>query len=349
MTDITAKTLRIADAAVLRRLGVFRGSLKKVESSIRRLLTISEQDCLIITRQSADGEEETGFIALVPDAFQAETGRLSVQASSESLLPTLLKMAAHTGFCEHGFLRIEALVPADQIRMREIYEGFGFRPDCQLPGSAFRTSDNADRVQMSLLKTHSRYPAVGLVPYRLGLISVTGSDDRIESIAFHMAGEPVEQAYMKDLFHIWRLLDPDGRLILPADRVVAATSIELPAMVRQAVDELNAYFAGKRTNFELALDLSCGSGFQQKVWAELQRIPFGTTITYLDVAMQLTGGDSKKARGLTRAVGSACGANPVPVLIPCHRVIGHDGRLTGYSGGIQNKEFLLEHEMFGLR
>jgi methylated-DNA-[protein]-cysteine S-methyltransferase len=348
MPTFEAKPLRMADAAVLRRLGVYQGSLKMVESAIRRLLSTSEQSCLMVTRQTEDGVGN-GFIALIPDVFHEEIGRLSLYVKSLDLLPELLAMIARTAFAEHDFLRLETLVSAANNPALPIYEAFGFQTDFITSGSTYRTANMEDQLHMSLLKTRNRCPASGLVPYRLGLLSVTGTEDFIEQIDFHVAGEPVLNPYLKDLFQIWQLLDDEDCLLLSAERIEAIVQEPLPTMVQKAVDELKAYLSGEQSAFDLNLDLSCGSDFQRSVWAVLQKIPYGATVTYLDVAMQLTAGDLKKARALTRAVGSACGANPVPVVIPCHRVIGFDGRLTGFSGGLPNKEYLLTHEMFGTR
>ncbi len=103
-------------------------------------------------------------------------------------------------------------------------------------------------------------------------------------------------------------------------------------------DQLDAYFRGSRQRFEVPLELR-GTAFRRRVWEELQRIPFGVTLSYGELAKRL--GDSK----LSRAVGAANGANPVSILVPCHRVIGADGRLTGYAGGLGNKEALLSLEL----
>ena len=92
---------------------------------------------------------------------------------------------------------------------------------------------------------------------------------------------------------------------------------------------------------------SHGSDFQRHVWEEIKKIPYGAIGKLWDIAMSLTGNDRVAARNLTRAVGSACSDNPVPVIIPCHRVIGKDGRLVGFASGVDIKEFLIEHEIFG--
>jgi methylated-DNA-[protein]-cysteine S-methyltransferase len=114
-------------------------------------------------------------------------------------------------------------------------------------------------------------------------------------------------------------------------------SSEMPSELKIAVKQLNEYFEGKRTHFDLKLNPE-GSEFQKKVWQQLQKIPFGKTISYQQVANQL--GDPK----VIRAAASANGKNPIAVIIPCHRVIGSDGSLTGYAGGLHRKKWLLEHE-----
>ncbi|WP_243288176.1 methylated-DNA--[protein]-cysteine S-methyltransferase [Geothrix terrae] len=110
-----------------------------------------------------------------------------------------------------------------------------------------------------------------------------------------------------------------------------------PGVLACLRDQLEAYAAGRRTTFELPVHLH-GSPFEQRVWAELQRIPFGETRSYGQLAEALGGAS------LSRAVGRANGANPVSILVPCHRVIGADGTLTGYAGGLGMKERLLRLE-----
>lgn len=101
--------------------------------------------------------------------------------------------------------------------------------------------------------------------------------------------------------------------------------------------QLNEYFEGKRIFFDVEIDLT-GTDFQKKVWNELKNIPFGETISYLELSRRL--GDKKSIR----AVGLANGKNPLPIIIPCHRVIGSDGSLVGYAGGLWRKKWLLKHE-----
>jgi methylated-DNA-[protein]-cysteine S-methyltransferase len=110
-----------------------------------------------------------------------------------------------------------------------------------------------------------------------------------------------------------------------------------PSVLQEAVTQLTQYFEGTRTHFSLKLAPE-GTNFQKKVWQELQEIPFGKTTSYQKMANQL--GDPK----VIRAAASANGKNPIAIVIPCHRVIGTDGALTGYAGGLHRKKWLLAHE-----
>lgn len=114
-------------------------------------------------------------------------------------------------------------------------------------------------------------------------------------------------------------------------------SAEIPLFLEQAVSEIVEYFSGKRRHFTFKLNPK-GTEFQQKVWESLLKIPFGTTVSYLKLAQAL--GNPKAIR----AVAAANGKNPLWIVVPCHRVIGSDGSLTGYAGGLGRKKWLLEFE-----
>lgn len=132
---------------------------------------------------------------------------------------------------------------------------------------------------------------------------------------------------------IWFEHDQHGDRPAPAEPVEPGVH----AVLDRAVTQLEEYFAGTRTQFELPLD-PAGTAFQHQVWDALRRIPFGETITYGQQALML--GDRNKSR----AVGAANGKNPIPIVVPCHRVIGSNGHLTGFAGGLDTKAWLLDHE-----
>ncbi len=115
------------------------------------------------------------------------------------------------------------------------------------------------------------------------------------------------------------------------------TSKEIPISLQECVQQLDAYFKGSRKKFNLKLNPQ-GTDFQKRVWNALLNVPFGKTRSYLEQTKKI--GDVKAIR----AVASANGKNPIWIVIPCHRIIGSDGSLTGYAGGIWRKKWLLEHE-----
>ena len=126
---------------------------------------------------------------------------------------------------------------------------------------------------------------------------------------------------------------PNGRPIGPADGPTEPGQ----EVLAQAARELAEYFDGSRLDFDVALDPQ-GSPFQLAAWRGLRAIPYGTTVSYGEQARRL--GHAGKAR----AIGAANGSNPLPVIVPCHRVIGSDGSLTGFGGGLERKAWLLHHE-----
>ena len=124
--------------------------------------------------------------------------------------------------------------------------------------------------------------------------------------------------------------------IIVLDKKIETTKI-IPIYLQDCVKQLDEYFNNKRTNFDLKLNPK-GTDFQKKVWNELLNVPYGKSRSYLEQSKIL--GDVKAIR----AVASANGKNPIWIIIPCHRIIGTDGSLTGYAGGIWRKKWLLEHE-----
>lgn len=136
----------------------------------------------------------------------------------------------------------------------------------------------------------------------------------------------------QDQFGLTGIYFPDHR-----DYVKIQTLPNHDSAFMETIKQLTEYFEGTRKNFNIPLSLE-GTEFRKKVWAQLINIPFGETQSYLDISVKI---NNPKA---SRAVGTANGANPIAIIIPCHRVIAQSGALTGYAGGIEAKQWLLNHE-----
>jgi methylated-DNA-[protein]-cysteine S-methyltransferase len=114
--------------------------------------------------------------------------------------------------------------------------------------------------------------------------------------------------------------------------------VEFPEILIEAQKQLEEYFSRVRKSFDLRLAPQ-GTDFQRRVWEQLEMVKYGTTLSYVEIARKLG------SENFSRAVGMANGKNPLPIIIPCHRIIGNNGKLTGYAGGLDRKKWLLLHEL----
>jgi methylated-DNA-[protein]-cysteine S-methyltransferase len=153
------------------------------------------------------------------------------------------------------------------------------------------------------------------MPSPVGELTLVADDGALRSVSWH--GE-----------------DPTA---LARDTDVVDVAIDGHPLLARAARQLEEYFDGSRTDFDLPLAPD-GTPFQQEAWSVLRTIPYGATISYGEQAARV--GDRKRAR----AVGAANGRNPIPIIVPCHRVVGSNGHLTGFGGGIESKAWLLDHE-----
>jgi methylated-DNA-[protein]-cysteine S-methyltransferase len=162
------------------------------------------------------------------------------------------------------------------------------------------------------------------MPSPIGTLTIVANDHAIVAIRWDTESDDRE---------------PDAHNPVDAklDDEIADVSAGDHAVLDRAVEQLGEYFAGQRTGFDLPLDPE-GTAFQHEAWLALTKIPFGETITYGEQAVML--GDRNKSR----AVGAANGKNPIPIVVPCHRVVGSNGHLTGFAGGLNIKAWLLDHE-----
>ena len=147
----------------------------------------------------------------------------------------------------------------------------------------------------------------------------------------------MQTAYIKTPLGIATIIGDENGVSEISVSQEGGVSIIIPAVLQEAVLQLQDYFEKKRTSFDFKINLK-GTEFQQKVWKGLLEIPFGKTMSYMELSKNM--GDAKAIR----AVASANGKNPLWIVVPCHRVIGADGSLTGYAGGLWRKKWLLEHE-----
>lgn len=204
---------------------------------------------------------------------------------------------------------------------------------CRLPGRiVFPGARQATLPNSRVRKWPAAAPAAALC-------SVIGTTEPLPMLYYDLIPSPVGDLMLvaseTHLTGVRFAPHPDDPVALGWRRAAGGTAAD--AILALARAQLDAYFAGRSTTFDLPIAAK-GTPFQMEVWRILQTIPFGETISYGELARRI--GDPKAMR----AVGAANGRNPIPIVVPCHRVIGANGSLTGFGGGIERKRWLLAHE-----
>jgi len=347
--------LRLSDAALIRQQSISvldADSLQAIRDKIRQQMTrcnlglwragfgTDEQMQAIIGLQAIDSDDRSAVLHVFAD----QTG---------DPLSVILTEFLNKAFQQMAIYRLEIYLPADSSDLHLIIQQIGFLEEGRQRKSFYHpeTRLRSDLIRFSLLRPESGSYATAFIPFKLGVFAVTGNQTGLTYADFVHTGERLADLYQHECAEAAGILDWHGHLqnrAFLADHqgqegfIVPASA---PDPVRRAAEQVKAYFAGELTQFDLPIALEQGSEFQTSVWDILPLIPYGTTWTYEELAFQLSGQDWATARRMARAVGSACGANPLPLILPCHRVIGKDRRLVGFSGGLDVKEFLLDHEI----
>lgn len=266
----------------------------------------------------------------------------------------LVKMLAWV-YNEQPAYRLDFILRPGQFGWQPLLIEQGWRSGGEWTGYWYQAGSDTYRSGRLLTMLAPERPdqAVVFLPFAKAVLAIQGTATTISRIHFLRFGQKTGITLVQQTADYLRLLDEQGRLLpvrqWPADssgRSWRARPNTLPVLAL-AAEQLQAYMQRQRTTFDLPLDYSAGSPFQQKVWQALQQIPYASTWNYEQLAASVAH-DGQSPRQLARAVGAACAANPLPVLLPCHRVIGKNGHLVGFLGGIDIKEYLLAHEMLGI-
>jgi methylated-DNA-[protein]-cysteine S-methyltransferase len=199
----------------------------------------------------------------------------------------------------------------------------------------------AETLIASGLNAAAEPSAAELSSLRLRLTNAA-SDNRLLDVAYTTIETPVGRLLLaatdRGLLRVGYEIEDHDRILDRIARVISPRILRDPRRLERATHQLDEYFRGVRRSFDLPLDLSLSAGFRQTVQRYLPHISYGSTETYGDVAREV--GNPRAVR----AVGTACATNPLPVVVPCHRVIRSDGTLGGYAGGAEAKSVLLRLE-----
>ena len=360
MADIRLSPIRILDSSKIREQRILDPVTDDVPSFIRAVLSDSNRKYFTASLIEDQKEQLFGVLGLenysaknrsadavmyFPDtALSGDLPDVS-QEHRTSAFDSLLRYA----FFDQQIHRVSMLIPVTDEESEKILLSCHMQQEAVLDEALYVDGAYCDGALFSLLD--SEYPdySVGFVPFRKGVVAIRGDNEVIEMTRFFSYGKPVEGNLERNVAIRTGIADSSGVLKEEGSpEYKDLFDMQFPKEVMRCMTELNEYFMKRRTSFTIHAKPLHGSDFQKKVWDQVSTIPYGVTKSYEDIALDLTGGDKVSARNLPRAVGAACGDNPLPILVPCHRIIGKDGRLVGFSGGLEIKEFLLNHEMFGI-
>lgn len=361
--------MRLADTGRLLQAGLMLPLLKQDSKSLRSFLGKLRRECArriwLIVRKAADSidagnkdsvqEEIVGMFALQPIDNVSRRDRLLLfclpTGPDEHLLLNLIDYTIN----KLDVYRLELEIGPDQRHWQPILLKCGWQNEGRACFAQYneRTSSHHDVERYRFLRPQQPFVQVAFIPFRMAVLALEASQTSLLRSCFVRYGQAADER-IQETAEWLQLLDsqgclPDRPTLL--DRMGANSYLTTPnasELLHQAARRVVSYFNGEKKPFALTMHLEQGSPFQRQVWQALQDIPYGETRTYEEIALAIHPDNEEEARRMVRAVGAACGANPLPVLIPCHRVIGKDGKLVGFSSGLDLKEYLLAHEIMGI-
>jgi O-6-methylguanine DNA methyltransferase len=305
---------------------------------------------------ASQAERIAGLAGLQVIDEQSRRYRLHLFCGSDGPDSQLLRSIVQYAMNEENCFRLELEIGSSEKHWLPLLQSAGWKEEGCLQSTRYHveTSLHEDVYLYALIRPRQAYVSVAFFPFSKAVLAIVGDDQGLQSTQFIRYGERADDVRIQESAEWFNLLDSQGRL--PDRQTVMAhfagrswlCAADAPDVLQAAARQINDYFHGLRKQFDVPLHLEQGSPFQQKVWRALADIPFGVTRTYEDIACTISQENTIEARKMARAVGSACGANPLPLILPCHRVIGKNGRLVGFSGGLDIKEYLLAHEIMGL-
>jgi len=345
--EVELRRIHVGDASGLRDAGLLAGTLASIEDELRAFIKSQAVDCMV-----AISEKE--FVAVVkmflPDRRQCRVHLDFIFREKEpsrqlcaALFDSLLKYC----FTEEFYHKVTITISSKNAFLEPVIADCGFVQEAVLRDEIKVPHGFEDAGLFSMLSADYMDYNVCFVSFDMGVAEIGGGEDFIDYVKLHHYKDTLDNLFAQNIAGHMGYLDDRGRLIedrelYDLDDGQLAT---YPAEVAKAYVELKQYFSKRRSEFDLNLRFNRGTDFQRSVWDAVREIKYGSINFYETIAEKIA--DSpQRARNLTRAVGAACSENPLAIVVPCHRVIGKDMTLVGYSAGTDIKDFLLTHEAF---
>ncbi|MCQ2533202.1 MAG: methylated-DNA--[protein]-cysteine S-methyltransferase [Clostridia bacterium] len=347
------KRVRISDAPALCKYGIIKGSIKSAEQLIRGLDSLPFID--VYTCKDSEGT----IIALVnvthrdDECFSSEfkflfSNKLSIEELNANY-KLVLGRCVRTLWVE-GFFKVSTIIKTDEEFKGICLNELGFIQEAVLHEENSFECSNPDSALFYLIEPRYKEYNCCFVPFQKGVYVLYGGEDYIDCGKIYSYGEEVTETVALRMGKYLGILNSNNCLLPKGSEeyIIEDDYIGsfLPSEVFKGYRQLKEYFQKERSSFDLNIKFESKSDFRLNVWNEIRKIAYASTLCYEDIANILCDNNINKAKTMVRVVGQACSDCPVPVIIPCHRVIGKDGKLVGYKEGIEFKDFLLIHESF---
>lgn len=340
------RRIRINDAKPLRERRLMEGTLAVIEDDIRGFAASRTSEVLVAY---------TDRIYAMVKLFKSDRRRCHVHLefvfTKDANVGTqsgILEAVLSYCFTVEFYHKVTVTCGSSDNGFERLLMGFGFVQEAVLKDEIRVKGGFEDAGLFAMMSQDYPYSNYCFVPFERGVAAIFGNQDYIDEIRLYHFGAIPQDAFAANVAGGLGLLDSNGGYVSDENRYIIGES-QLAAMPRElakAYTQLTEYFGNRRASFDLNYRFLHGTPFQISVWKYLCNIPYGTSVSYEDVACALCDNNIRQARKITRAVGAACSENPVAIVVPCHRVIGKDGNLVGYSAGLDIKDYLLLHESF---
>lgn len=345
---IEIKRAHILDVPEMMKLGLLQCDVEEAQEQIRAQNKLSVNRILVLKRKN----EYLSFVRFLKE-FSLSDSEICDISFAKSIIGDsytickILDLVVQHAFFTLGIHKIKIVISPLMPLLEKAALSVGFTQEAVLHDELLVNGKHIDCGLFSLLMPEYTGYGVVFVPFQRGVVALSGTQTYVDSVNLLKYEGQIEDKLTYETAEYVGILDDEGRLFPKNSNCYQNDfSIGAPNELSNAATQLSEYFCKRREQFDVNISFTKGTDFQMRVWNELLKIPYGATRSYEDVALSVTDNNLAEARKLTRAVGSACSENPIPILVPCHRVIGKDGRLVGYSCGVEFKDFLLQHEAF---
>lgn len=358
------RPLRLKDHRSMVELGLLARPYRKARDEIATWLHMESVSlCYAVEADGAFCGAVCCF--LEPRAKFSARAELYLNEQAALDIPAWVQMLLEEVFAHPNLHRLELLLPLDMKNARPALIDLGFEEDTKLRDVLPMGRAWQDAVLYSILREEQGSCHYAFIPLDSSVIAIYGDERKVKSINFLTYGSEIAPSRLFDSAYASGIVNHEAKVVKNQEAVdsmrepAALTKGEqrLPKAVELAAKQIREYLVGGRQQFDFVVESRLGTAFQEQIWAILRKIPYGETRSYMEVALAYTENNyahesekerNLRAHNLSRAVGMACGQNPLCLFTPCHRVVGQNRKLTGFSGGIKTKAYLLDLELINI-